>query len=162
VLPAGDADVIDRLQLEGSFQLAQARFTNLNVQRQITTLSRRGRGEETDEGAAQERVVSNLRGRFALRNARLSFSELAFQVPGSIVRLSGTYDLRSETLDFSGELLTDATLADMTSGVKSLLARAAQPFFRRPGGGSRLPIRISGARAKPQFGLDMGRVFRRG
>ena len=162
VLPAGDADVIDRLQLEGSFQLAQARFTNLNVQRQITTLSRRGRGEETDEGAEQERVVSNLRGRFALRNARLSFSELTFQVPGSIVRLAGTYDLRSETLDFSGELLTDATLADMTSGVKSLLARAAQPFFRRPGGGSRLPIRISGARGKPQFGLDKGRVFRRG
>jgi hypothetical protein len=162
VLPAGEADVIDRLQLAGTFQLAQARFTNLNVQRRITTLSRRGRGEETDEGAENERVVSNLRGRFALKNASLSFSELTFQVPGSMVRLSGTYDLRAETLDFSGELLTDATLADMTSGVKSLLARVAQPFFRRPGGGSRLPIRIFGARAKPQFGLDMGRVFGRG
>jgi hypothetical protein len=161
ILPAGQADVVDRLQLEGRFRLAQARFTNLNVQRRITTLSRRGRGVETDDGADRERIVSNLRGQFALRNAVLSFSELTFGVPGSIVRLNGSYNLRSEILDFRGELLTDATLADMTSGVKSVLARVAQPFFRREGGGSRVPIRITGARSKPQFGLDVGRVFKR-
>lgn len=159
LLPQGEADVIERLQLAGTFRLAQARFTNLNVQRRITTLSRRGRGEENDEGAESERVVSNLRGRFALRDAVLSFSELTFAVPGSTVRLSGSYNLRSEVMDFKGDLLTDATLADMTSGFKSLLARAAQPFFRREGGGSRIPIKIGGPRNKPQFGLDAGRVL---
>ena len=66
--------MVDRLQLDGAFQLAQARFTNVNVQRRITTLSRRGRGEESDEGAERERVVSNLRGRFTLNNASLRFS----------------------------------------------------------------------------------------
>ena len=162
VLPAGPADVVDRLQLDGAFQLAQARFTNLNVQRRITTLSRRGRGEESDEGAENERVVSNLRGRFKLANAALTFSELTFAVPGSIVTLQGSYNLHSGAMDFTGDLLTDASLADMTSGVKSVLARLAQPFFRRKGGGSRLPIRISGTREKPQFGLDMRRVLRRG
>ena len=159
VLPQGEADVIDRLQLNGTFRLAQARFTNVNVQRRITTLSRRGRGEENDEGAESERVVSNLRGRFSLRNAVLSFSELTFAVPGSTVRLHGSYNLNSEMMDFKGELLTDATLADMTSGFKSMLARVAQPFFRREGGGSRIPIKIIGPRAKPEFGLDAGRVF---
>jgi hypothetical protein len=161
LLPAGEADVVDRLNLDGTFRLAQARFTNLNVQQRITTLSRRGRGEESDEGADEERVVSNLRGRFALRNARLSFSELTFAVPGSVVQLTGSYHLRSEAIDFTGDLLTDATLADMTSGLKSIVARLAQPFFRRPGGGSRLPIRISGTRAQPEFGLDMSRVLGR-
>ena len=161
VLPQGEADVIDRLQLNGTFRLAQARFTNVNVQRRITTLSRRGRGEETDEGADSERIVSNLRGRFSLRNAVLSFSELTFAVPGSTVRLSGSYNLHSEIMDFKGELLTDATLADMTSGFKSMLARVAQPFFRRDGGGSRIPIKIAGPRSKPEFGLDAGRVFGR-
>lgn len=159
LLPAGDEDVVDKLQLAGTFELAQARFANLNVQRRITTLSRRGRGEESDEGAENERVVSNLRGTFTLRDANLTFSKLTFAVPGSTVQLSGSYHLRRETMDFTGELLTDATLADMTSGMKSLLARIAQPFFRRPGGGSRLPIKITGTRAKPEFGLDMGRVF---
>ena len=72
------------------------------------------------------------------------------------MQLAGIYDLRGESLDFKGDLLLDASLADMTSGFKSFLARLAQPFFRRPGGGSRLPIRISGPRSKPEFGLDMG------
>ena len=162
VLPAGEGDVIERLQLDGRFELEQARFTNLNVQRRITTLSRRGRGEENDEGAEGERVVSNMRGRFVMRNARLTFSALTFAVPGSTVELSGSYDMRAGTIDFIGNLLTDASLADMTSGWKSLVARVAQPFFSRPGGGSRLPIRISGPREKPAFGLDMSRVGRRG
>lgn len=82
VLPAGEADVIDRLRLEGTFRLARARFTNVNIQQRITTLSRRGRGEESDKGAEDERVVSGLRGRFVMRNARLTFSELTFSVPG--------------------------------------------------------------------------------
>jgi hypothetical protein len=159
LLPAGPDDVVERLQLDGQFELAQARFTNLNVQRRITTLSRRGRGEESDEGADKERVVSNLRGRFRLAGGALTFSQLTFAVPGSIVQLQGSYDLRSEVMNFQGELLTDATLSDMTSGVKSFLARLAQPLFRRKGGGTRLPIRISGTRSKPQFGLDFGRVF---
>ena len=42
------------------------------------------------------------------------------------------------------------------------LARIAQPFFRRPGGGTRIPIRISGPRSNPAFGLDSRRVFNRG
>jgi len=104
-------------------------------------------------------VVSNLGGRFVMRNASLSFSDLTFAVPGAVVQLAGRYDLRRETVDFTGHLLTDATLADMTSGIKSLLARVAQPLFRREGGGSKLPIRISGPRAKPSFGLDVRRVF---
>ena len=35
LLPEGDADVVDRLQLDGSFKLVQARFTNIDVQRKI-------------------------------------------------------------------------------------------------------------------------------
>jgi hypothetical protein len=100
-----------------------------------------------------------MQGRFALRNARLTFSNLTFAVPGAIVQLSGTYGLHDEMIDFSGYFLSDATLADMTSGVKSLLARLAQPLFRRPGGGSKIPIRISGPRANPKFGLDVKRVL---
>lgn len=161
VLPAGEADVIDRLQFDGRFRLAQARFTNVDVQRKIATLSVRGKGDEAGIPDGRS-VVSNLGGRFVMKNAQLTFSELTFGVPGAVVELAGTYDLHAETIAFTGYLLTDATLADMTSGVKSVLARLAQPLFRRPGGGSRLPIRISGPRSNPTFGLDARRVFRRG
>jgi hypothetical protein len=158
VIPAGDEDVVDKLQLAGQFELAEARFSNLDVQGRINTLSRRGQGNTTaaDEG---ESAVSNLRGRFVMRDAAIRFSQLAFAVPGAIVQLTGAYNLRSEVIDFSGELLLDASLADMTTGVKALAARIVQPLFRRPGGGSKLPIRISGTRSKPSFGLDIKRAL---
>jgi hypothetical protein len=157
LLPAGDRDVIEKLRLDGTFSLAQARFANVDVQKRITMLSQRGRGDEV--GHEGESVVSNLAGRFVLADSTLRFSSLSFGVPGAQVRLAGTYDLTREQMDFVGELLTDASLADMTSGFKSLLARLAQPFFRRPGGGSRFPIRISGPREKPSFGLDVKKAF---
>lgn len=157
-LPAGGQDVIDRLQLDGRFSLAKARFTNIDVQKRITTLSRRGRGEASD-GAEGESVVSNVGGRFVLKDSVLSFAELTFGVPGATVQLAGTYHLRDEQIALNGDLLLDASLPDTMSGFRSLLARAAQPFFRRPGGGSKLPIRIFGPRSKPTFGLDLRRAF---
>ena len=57
LVPAGDEKVIDRLQLDGRFALAQARFTSYNVQKRITELSRRARGQTGV--ASGESVVSN-------------------------------------------------------------------------------------------------------
>jgi AsmA-like protein len=156
LLPAGDRDVVDKLELEGTFKLDQARFTNVNVQQRIDILSKRGKGETGDDA---RRVVSNLSGKFALRNGTLTFADLSFAVPGAVVQLAGTFNLKGETLDFAGHLLLDASLAETTTGVKSVLARMAQPLFRRPGGGSKLPIRISGPWAKPEFGLDVKRAL---
>ncbi len=156
VIPAGDEDVIDKLQLNGAFQLVEARFSDLNIQKRVNTLSRRGQGDEGNDGPS---VVSNLSGHFVMRNASVRFSELSFGVPGAIVRLAGDYNLRSEAINFAGNLLLDANLADTMTGFKSVVARLAQPFFRRPGGGTSLPIRISGTRSKPSFGLDVRRAL---
>jgi hypothetical protein len=156
LLPAGDKDVPERLQLEGVFAIKQARFTRFNVQQRIDTLSRRGRGNTADTGPS---VVSNLSGRFAMRDGRIRFRNLTFAVPGSVVQLAGSYDLGSEQLDFDGHLLLDAALHETTTGFKSILARIAQPFFRRPGGGSKLPIRVSGTPERPAFGLDVKKAL---
>ena len=157
LLPAGPEDVVEKLQLAGDFALDQARFTNFNVQKRISALSQRARGDETPEDG--ESVVSRLRGRFEMKDAALRFSDLTFAMPGAEVQLAGTYHLRTEAIDFAGHLLLDASLRDTTSGFKAALATIAQPFFRRPGGGSKLPIRIGGTREKPQFGLDVKRAL---
>ena len=156
LLPAGDKDVPERLELDGAFAIKSARFTSFNVQQRIDTLSRRGRGRTDDRGPS---VVSNLSGRFVMRDGRLRFSHLTFAVPGSVVQLAGSFDLGSERLDFGGHLLLDASLAETVTGFKSVLARIAQPLFRRPGGGSKLPIRVSGTPEHPAFGLDMKRAL---
>jgi hypothetical protein len=156
LLPAGEADVPQRLELDGAFSIAQARFTSFNVQQRIDTLSRRGRGRTDDTGPS---VVSRLSGRFVMKDGRIRLRNLTFAVPGSVVQLAGTFDLKSEQLDFTGHLLLDASLSETVTGFKSVLVRIAQPFFRRPGGGTKLPIRVSGTPDKPAFGLDVKRAL---
>jgi hypothetical protein len=156
LLPAGDEDVVDKLELSGAFSLDQARFVNVNIQEQVNTLSRRGTGDPTNGGSG---VVSRLSGTFTLREGTLTFANLSFGVPGAVVQIAGTYDIRRELLDFRGHLLLDAGLAETTTGWKAVAAKVAQPLFRRPGGGSKLPIRISGPREKPEFGLDVRRAL---
>jgi hypothetical protein len=156
LLPAGDEDVIDKLELSGAFSLDQARFSNVNIQERINTLSQRGKGDPTNDGSG---VVSRLSGKFTLRKGTLTFADLSFGVPGAVVQIAGTYDVKREALDFRGHLLLDASLAETTTGWKAVVASVAQPLFRRPGGGSKLPIRISGPREKPEFGLDVRRAL---
>jgi hypothetical protein len=156
LLPAGEADVPLRLQLDGAFSIAKARFTNFNVQQRIDTLSRRGRGDTSDTGPS---VVSNLSGRFVMKNGRINLRNLTFAVPGSAVQLAGSFDLKSEQLDFDGHLLLDASLSETVTGFKSILVKLAQPFFRRPGGGTKVPIRVSGTPEKPAFGVDIKKAL---
>src|SRR5690606_11213666 len=107
LIPAGDEDVIEKIELDGSFSLAQAQFSNVNVQRQINLLSTRGQGDEKGDGSGPS-VVSNLSGRFVMRDAAIRFSNLTFSVPGATIELAGTYNLRTEAMDFRGNALFDA------------------------------------------------------
>jgi AsmA-like C-terminal region len=155
-LPPGEQDIIDKLNLDGAFGIGAARFTSLNVQQKVEALSRRGKGETDDSNS--ESVVSDMQGRFVLKNGVMAFSNLSFRVPGASVRLNGTYGLRTEKLDFRGTLRLEAKLSETTTGVKSLLLRAVDPLFKKKGAGAVLPIKITGTRREPSFGLDIGRA----
>jgi hypothetical protein len=155
-LPPGERDIVEKLNLNGAFGIGAAQFTSLNVQEKVEALSRRGKGEAGDSNS--ESVVSNMQGRFALKNSVMEFSDLSFRVPGASVRLDGTYGLRTEELDFHGTLRLEAKLSETTRGVKSFLLKAVDPLFKKKGAGTVLPIKISGTRQKPSFGLDIGRA----
>jgi hypothetical protein len=116
-------------------------------------LSNRGRGDP--EGADQGRVSSNFRGTFALTEGVLTFKNLAFTVPGADIRLNGTYGLRSEQLDFRATAILQAKLSQTTTGFKSFLLKAVAPLFRGTHAGAILPIKISGSKESPSFGLDL-------
>jgi hypothetical protein len=159
VLPPGESDVAERLRLDGEFAVARVRFMNYDVQGKINELSRRGRGRVDQP---QDRVVSDLQGRFRLGDGRLSLPSVMFSVPGAQVQLAGRYVLRPEWLDFQGRLLMDAKVSQTQTGIKSLLLKVVDPLFNKRGGGSAIPIHIRGRRDDPEFGLDVRRVFRRG
>jgi hypothetical protein len=159
VLPPGDRDVVQKLRLDGTFTIADTRFASSDVQAKINELSHRTRGETPDRGT--ERVSSHFAGAFTLANATLSIPDVAFDVPGSAIRLSGSYGLVSEKIDFAGTAYTDAKISQMTTGSKRVLLKPFDLIFKREGGGAAIPIKITGTRGDPSFGLDTRHVFTR-
>jgi hypothetical protein len=155
-LPPGDVDVIDKLALDGQFVVEDARFKSAVVQEKVDELSRRARGEKKNSEPEGD-VVSGLQGRFTLKNSVMTFSKLSFGVPGALIRLAGTYGLSDETMDFHGTLRMQAKLSQTVTGFKSILLKAADPFFSKGGAGTVLPIKITGTRQNPSFGLELRR-----
>ncbi len=161
VLPPGSRSVAERLNLDGAFNLPAARFPKASVQDKLDELSLRAQGhpkqaKKEAEGGDEAEVLSQLRGRFKLRDAVVSLPDLTFRVPGASLTLAGTYALIGEDFSFRGHARMDAKLSHMTTGVKSFFLRALDPFFAKQGAGTVLPIRISGTGTEPHIGLDFG------
>lgn len=161
VIPPGKVDILNKLQLRGTFGISEAHFTNANIQRRIQRLSERARGisKEAAEEAPQGTVASNFHGRFELRNGLASFPELSFEVPGARVRLDGTYNLDSTAIDMRGLFRMTATLSATQSGWKRLLLIPFNRLFERDGAGFQIPFRIEGDKEHPDFHLEF---FHRG
>jgi len=83
----------------------------------------------------------------------------AFSVTGAEVALNGKYGLDKGDLDFHGKLRMKAKLSQTTTGAKSFLLKAFDPFFRK-NGQTELPIKITGTKSEPHFGLNFGRKHR--
>jgi hypothetical protein len=157
LLPPGERDAIDKLQLDGTFKIASGRFARGSVQTKMNELSQKARGEG-NSGDPAANVVSNFTGRFVMKNGAIQFSSLTFSMPGARVNLAGSYTLRSEALDFRGTVRLDAKLSELTTGVKSFLLKAIDPLMRRKDV-TVIPITIRGTAQEPDFGLDIKRAF---
>jgi hypothetical protein len=153
-LPPGKDEIADRLLLDGQFGIGGAQFANAEVREKIEGLSRRGQGKPEDEVAGS--AVSELKGSFFLKDARINFRNLTFGVTGAKVKLAGVYGLRDESLDFHGTLQLAAKLSQTMTGVKSFLLKPFDPFFRK-NGVTILPIKVTGTRDQPSFGLEFHR-----
>jgi hypothetical protein len=153
LLPPGKAEVIEKLRLAGKFDVSSGQFRDRQVQSKLGAMSARASGEP---GEPPERVVTDLEGRFKLADGTLSLAALKFGIPGATVQLDGTYGLRTEALEFDGTLRMQATIsAAAGGGVKSVLLKVVDPFFKKKGAGTVLPIKVRGTREHPKFGLDV-------
>jgi hypothetical protein len=153
ILPmAGDFN--ERLVLSGDVDMQKAHFTGANVQEKIDSLSRRAQGQPKNEDISD--VLSTIRGGFNLEDGNITFSTLTFQVPGAAVHLKGSYGIYSEQIDMHGVARLQAKVSQTMTGWKRLLLKPVDPFFSKSGAGTLLPIKITGTKDKPDFGLDRG------
>ncbi|MFL6352434.1 MAG: AsmA-like C-terminal region-containing protein [Bryobacteraceae bacterium] len=158
-IPPGEQDVVDRLQLDGTFGIRDVRFTSPDVQQKIASLSHRAQGDPKDKKTGD--VVAQFQGKFRLQNGLMRLPSFSFKLPGANITLAGTYALRSGRIDFRGTAKMQASISDMTTGIKHWLLKPIDPLFARDGAGAVLPINISGTRGDPSFKLDIGRVLKR-
>jgi AsmA-like protein len=163
LIPPGEGKVADKMRLDGHFSISRAHFTDRGVQEKLATLSRRSRGKKKDEpGPAPGQIQSEMKGRFTMRDGVVRFDPLIFDVPGAVVTLAGTFKLRGGELDFAGTFAMDATISNaVESGWARVLLKPFDPLFKRKNAGTVLPIKITGTREDPQFGVDIGKALRR-
>jgi len=154
VVPPGDQPFLKKLRMKGDFGIDDALFSNGGTQNSVGKLSASARGKVNEE-EDPERVVSNLQGQVTVQNGVADFSKLSFRVPGAFAKLHGTFDLITEKIDMHGMLIMEATLPRATSGVKSFLLKAIDPFLKKNRhGGAKFPVSITGTYQKPEYRAD--------
>ncbi len=153
-VPRGDRPFLQKVRMTGDFGIDSALFTKEETQGKLEKLSEsaRGQADQTDD---PERVVSDLRGHVVLRDGVATFTDLRFRVPGARANLEGTFDLITQKVNLRGLLLMDANLPKATTGIKSFLLKAIDPFLKKNRrGGARIPVSITGTYQHPSYNAD--------
>jgi hypothetical protein len=157
VIPPGHEDVADKLRLDGLFTVSSAHFSSEKVEERLRTLSDRARGisKKEEEGEPPQTVASDFAGRFQMNDGQVDFSRVSFSVPGAAISLTGSYNLRSEQLDFKGRFRMQATLSETQSGIKHWVLKPFDRFFEKDGAGLEVPITVTGTKSKPEIGTEI-------
>ncbi len=159
-IPPGKRPFLEKVELQGDFGIDAGSFTKADTQQGVNHLSEgaltegdhRKTEKEEDDSAM---VLSNLKGHVVLRDGTARFYNLSFSVPGALAQMQGTYNLLTEKIDLHGTLRTDSEPSNTTHGVKSLMLKVLDPFFKKKHAGYIMPVKITGTYGHPSFGLDM-------
>jgi hypothetical protein len=150
-IPVGPQDYLDRMKLKGEFSVDSLHFANPDIEKKVATFSNKAQGNPQSDS---ESTPATLKGTFDMDGGIITFSNLHFQVTGASVDLAGTYGMDDGALDFQGALRMDARLSQTMTGVKSFFLKAVDPFFAKNGAGTYVPIKITGTKDHPVYGLN--------
>lgn len=152
----GRESVTKKMGLKGDFTLRSIHFSNPQVQDKIDMFSLRAEGDGKDAKPGADDVASKMTGQFEMDKGVLRFHSLGYELPGADVKLAGDYSLDGERFEFAGTVRTNATVSHMVASKwKSLLLKPVDPFFKKDGAGAEIPVKISGTKTAPKFGLDL-------
>lgn len=154
----GAEPVIEKMRLNGSFELDNIALTNAKFQNEIGELSLRGQGRPKDAKNAGAEVRSTIESNLAMANGVITLPNLKYTVPGAEIDLKGTYSVDGGALNFNGTARTEATVSQLVGGWKGVLLKPADRLFKKNGAGTEVPIHIDGTQEDPKFGIDLNRI----
>jgi hypothetical protein len=151
-IPPGKERFLRKVKLQGTFGIDDGSFSKPKTQTNVNELSAGARGEKMEDA---ETVLTNLQGRVVLEGGIAKFSDLSFGIPGADASMYGTYSLLDHKIDLHGRMRVDTKISKTTTGMKSLLLKAMDPFFKKKNKGEVVPVHITGTYEHPLFGLDL-------
>ena len=157
LLAPGNVPVLHKMRIDGRFRVADAKFTEAQLNDALLKLSRRAQGHP-DDLTIQE-APAEFAGDFLLQDGTLDFRKLDFALPGASARVMGSYALESGEIDFSGEVSLEARMSQTMTGAKRVVLVPLDPLFKKHGAGTYLPVSITGTRTEPKLHLDTKKLF---
>ena len=153
VWPSGHQKFLKRVVLQGEFEIEHAQWTKPERQMSVNMLSKKASGKKKDPDTPN--VTADIKGSVLLSNGIAKFQDISFKVPGAEAIMHGTYNLEDTKIDFHGDLKTEASLSDDTSGVKAVLLKPLNPLFKRKHAGAVVPVEMTGTYHNPHFGVSL-------
>jgi hypothetical protein len=151
-IPPGRESFLEKAKLQGKFGIDDGTFSKPETQKNVNELSAGARGEKMEDA---ETVLTDLKGQVTLEGGIARFSDLSFGIPGASANMYGTYNILNHRIDLHGRMRVDTKISKTTTGVKALLLKAIDPFFKKKRRGEVVPVHITGTYEHPQFGLDL-------
>jgi hypothetical protein len=153
VWPSGHQPFLKRVVFQADFEIEHAQWTNPERQMSVNMLSKKAIGKKKDPETPN--VTADLKGSVLLSNEVAKFHDTTFKVPGAEATLQGTYNLENTKIDFHGDLKTEASLSDDSSGVKAVLLKPLDPLFKKKHAGAVVPVEMTGTYHNPHFGVSL-------
>src|ERR1700731_357222 len=153
VWPSGHQPFLKRVVFQADFEIEHAQWTNPERQMSVNMLSKKGSGKKKDPETPN--VAADLKGSVLLSNEIAKFHDTSFKVPGAEAILQGTYNLEDTKIDFHGDLKTEASISDDSSGVKAVLLKPLDPLFKKKHAGAEVPVEMTGTYRDPHFGVSL-------
>jgi hypothetical protein len=145
------AKFLQRLAVDGRFDVPDQRITNRSNAQKLTEFSQRAQGEKTakddkDKGteSAQADVVSLVEGPVTIGDGVARTNRLTFEIPGATANLHGSYDFRDGKVHLLGALRMESDISHAETGFKSLLLKPLIPFFKKKKAGAVVPVAVTG------------------
>ncbi len=143
-----DAEFLQRLSVDGGFDVPDERLTNRATERTLSAFSQRAQeakpSNDDDTSGSSADVLSSVEGKVTIRDGMVSTKRLTFQIPGADANLNGTYNLRNGTVHLVGNLRMKSDISHTATGFKSFLLKPLIPFFKKKKAGAVVPIVVKG------------------
>ena len=139
------AGFLQRLRLNGVFDVPAERMTDRQTERSLSAFSVRARDiDNPSKGSAMTDELSSVRGPAEIRDGIVSTHRLFFEIPGANATLGGTFDVESKSVHLVGTLRMKSDISHATTGFKSILLKPFAIFFKKKHAGAVIPIAVTG------------------